>query len=169
MIEDGIPAFGLLVSAFLVLVPAGVGLFMIYRGLRHWNRARRLIATGERAVAVVLDNAVESHSHGRMSFLPVVTFRTQLGREVRTVIAEKRSNLSHVPGTQHTVAFDPEQPERAVPIDGQGAGMAGAVIVGAIFLLFAGVAFFMTSLIFLSPDSPVFDDGTFGDFPGTFP
>src|SRR5689334_1559575 len=119
MIDDALPVFAVLVSAFLVLLPAGAGLTMIIIGLRHWNRARRLTATGERALATVVDNQIVSHSQGRVSFLPVVTFRTQTGREIRTVLTDQRGNQSHLTGSQQTVAFDPEQPDRPVSTTGQ--------------------------------------------------
>ncbi|GIF14404.1 DUF3592 domain-containing protein [Actinoplanes teichomyceticus] len=157
MIEAGVPVFALLVAAFLVLVPAGVGITMIAAGLRRWNHVRRLTATGERATATVVDNQMEAHRHGLMRFLPVVTFVTRTGREIRTVLTDQSSNRSHLPGSQQTVAFDPERPDQAVSTTGQAPGTVSAVIMGAIFLLFAGVALFLTSLIFLSPGSPLTD------------
>src|SRR5690349_597782 len=143
MFGDGFPVFALLVSAFLVLMPAGVGLTMIAGGLRHWNRTRRLTDTGERALATVVDNQIESRRHGSMSFLPVVTFTTRSGREIRTILTSQSSNRSHLPGTQQTVAFDPEHPDRPVATTGEIPRTAGALIVGSVFLLFSGVALFL--------------------------
>lgn len=163
MIDDGFRVFALLVSALVVLIPAATGLTMIIRGLRHWNRARRLTDTGEQATATVVDNQLESHSHGSVAFRPIVTFTTRTGREVRTVLADQVSHRSHLPGSQQTVAFDPEQPDRAVSADGQTAGAARALIIGSIFLLFAGVALVLVTMTFLSPGSPLSPDSGFPD------
>ncbi len=165
MMEDEFPVVALVVSAFVVLVPAGVGLAMIIGGLRHWNRARRLTETGERALATVVDNQVESGSNGSMSFTPVVTFTTQTGREIRTVLAEQSSFRSHLAGSQQTVAFDPEHPDKAVATTGQTGGAARALVFGSIFLLFSGFALFLVSHFFLSTDGLLGPDTYFGDTP----
>lgn len=152
----------LVVSAFVVLVPAVAGLAMIAGGLRHWKRARRLTDTGERALATVVDNQIQSGSNGSMSFTPIVTFTTQTGRSVRTVLAEQSSFRSHVAGSQQTVAFDPEHPDRAVATTGQQGAAVRALIFGSVFLLFAGVALVLVTTIFLATDSPLGPDSYFG-------
>ncbi|BCY12692.1 DUF3592 domain-containing protein [Actinoplanes sp. L3-i22] len=162
MTDDGIPVFALLVSALVVLIPAIVGLLMIAAGLRRWSRARRLTADGERALATVVDNQVESRRNGAVAFLPVVAFTTRDGRAVRTVLDLQASNRSHLSGSQQTVIFDPAKPERAMALDGQHAGMAAALVIGSVFLLFAGVALFLVSMIFLAPDGPFSTDPFFG-------
>ncbi|MFI1988494.1 DUF3592 domain-containing protein [Actinoplanes sp. NPDC020271] len=154
MIDGEMTVFALVVSALVVLLPAAAGLAMIIGGLRHWNRVRRLTGTGEHAVATVVDNQVQSGSKGSLSFRPVVTFTTLTGREVRTVLTEQISFRSHLTGTQQTVAFDPEQPDRAVATTGQTGGAARALVFGSIFLLFAGFALYLVSSMLLPNGNP---------------
>ncbi|MFC3987498.1 DUF3592 domain-containing protein [Actinoplanes siamensis] len=151
MINGNFRMFALVVTGFLVLVPATAGLAVIISGLHCWFRAQRLARAGERAVATVVDNQVEPLSEGTTHFLPVVRFTTRTGREVRTVLTDQRGNRSHPAGAQHTVAFDPDRPDTAIATVGAGTGAVGAVILGAVLLLFAGGVLFMVNRFFPPP------------------
>ncbi|MBB2944567.1 hypothetical protein FB565_004296 [Actinoplanes lutulentus] len=129
------------VTAFLVGVPALVGIALIVAAVRRWLTLRALAASGRPATARVVDNQMESSSEGQMSFRPVVTFRTEAGQEVTTPLADLDGFRSHIVGTEIAVLYDPERPSEATPARGSNTRLIATVVFGVIFLVFAVCAY----------------------------
>ncbi|GAB2600878.1 hypothetical protein Aab01nite_64580 [Paractinoplanes abujensis] len=141
--------FEYFVTAFVVGAPAVFGLLAIVAGVRRRQRVRRLLEDGERITAVVDGNQRESHRRSADTFRPVVRFRTRDGREVRTALDGRSSDTSHLTEEPIEIAYDPADPERAVPV-GERDPLVGAVVVGLVFLAFSvGAYFFVTTAGFL--------------------
>ena len=143
MIEDG-DGFEL-VRWFLVLVPALVALVAIAAAARKGLRHRRVTAAGVTATAVVTGNQRQSHDAGRMSFRPVVTYRTTTGEEISTVLEDQPAHREHLPGTQYPIAYDPSDPHRPVVARSITVQLVVTLAVALIFLAFAALAYRLTS------------------------
>ncbi|MFI5935855.1 DUF3592 domain-containing protein [Actinoplanes sp. NPDC051494] len=159
-IGDG-GGFATLVSALVVGFPALVGLALVAFGIRTWLRTRTLATEGVQAIAVVVDNQHESRTDGEIIFRPVVQFRTMDGREITTALENAPSRRSHIAGRQVTVAYDPQNPERANGTGETGSRSGGgivAIIAGTVFIGFAIVAYLLVTAMtqassdFFGPD-----------------
>jgi uncharacterized protein DUF3592 len=152
MIDDGSRWFGLLVTAFVVLVPTAMGVGMIAAAVRRWRQARYLAQVGRRTKAVVVENQQRSGSEGRITFIPVVRFVTTAGQEIRTPVEDLGGYDSHLTGTEYEIVYDPDRPQTAmVPTGGTG-GVVGAVIFALVCFGFAAAALFMSGTFLLDTD-----------------
>ncbi|MEV6350569.1 DUF3592 domain-containing protein [Actinoplanes sp. NPDC051851] len=147
MVEDTgwLPLF---VRFFLVGMPALVGAGIIVASLRRWFRIRTLATSGQRTTATVVDNQMESSSEGRMRFLPVVTFHTAMGQEIKTALPDMMEFRSHVTGTTVEVIYDADSPSQAVAANRPTRGISVAIVFGLIFLAFAAFAYKLTGAMF---------------------
>lgn len=141
MLDDDLGWFPVAVTSLLVLVPAGVGITVIVTGVRRWLRIRRLLARGTPGTAVVIGNQQESASEGRIRFLPVVSFRTRSGQEVRTVLADLGGHRSHLDGTEHLIVYDPDDPQQVTVAGRRTGSLVGVFAIGLVFLAFAAFAY----------------------------
>jgi hypothetical protein len=135
------------VTAFVTGVPALVGAALMVVAVGRWRKLRALGASGQHATARVVDNQVESWSGGRMTFRPVVTFRTGAGREVTAVLADLGGYRSHVVGTEIDVRYDPQRPTEAAPARTGHAGLVIALLFGLVFLAFSVCAYQVADLV----------------------
>ncbi|GAB1691763.1 DUF3592 domain-containing protein [Krasilnikovia sp. M28-CT-15] len=147
--EVGAPdAFGwipVVVYLFMIGVPAIAGSAMITAGVRRILRVRRIADIGFDAEAVVVDNQQRSGQHGRITFRPVVTYRTRSGQDIKTVIDDAASNRSYLTDTRIQVRYDPDQPEQPVTAGrGPRTGIA-AIAFGGVFLGFAALVYVLLS------------------------
>ncbi len=139
----------------MVGIPVLFGCLAIVKGLRHGRRTEQLIATGQHATAVVVDNQEQRRSEGRTQYLPVVTFRTAVGSECRAVLEDEISYRSHLAQTPIAIIYDPADPTRITTAGkSPNAGRTGAVILGLVFIAFGVVAFLLTRSML-----PGIDDG----------
>ncbi|MCU7727291.1 DUF3592 domain-containing protein [Actinoplanes sp. KI2] len=143
MIDDD-QGFELLARLFLVIVPTLVALFATVAAARKWLRHRRLTAEGSRATAVVTGNQRESHDQGRLLFRPVVTYHTDTGREISTVLEELPHHREHLTGTEYPIAYDPSAPDRPIVARGITAELIALLAVALVFLAFAVLAYHFT-------------------------
>jgi len=141
---DGIIASAAVLVVLLTLLPLAVGIGLIVYGLSRGQKARQLERTGERVQGVVVDNQMESRTQGRITFRPIVRFRTLAGVET-TAVAEQPSFRSHVVGTSVPVVYDPADPSRASVL-GRGSGASGLVVMGVIVIVIGlcGAVFFLS-------------------------
>ncbi|BBH68356.1 hypothetical protein ACTI_50410 [Actinoplanes sp. OR16] len=130
-----------IVLALVVGIPALTGVALIVIAVRRWLALRALGTSGRQATARVVDNQMESRSEGRMSFRPIVTFRTDSGQEITTPLADLGGFRSHVVGTEIAVLYDPANPSAAAPVRGTRGRLAATVVFGVIFLAFAVCAY----------------------------
>ncbi|MFC3385494.1 DUF3592 domain-containing protein [Couchioplanes azureus] len=135
-----------LVAVLIVGIPALTGVGLLVAGARRWSRLRALAGSGQRTVARVVDNQLESWSDGRTSYRPVVTFRTGTGQEVRTVLGDLASFRSHLAGTEIEVFYDPANPSEAAPTRKGGQGVVLYLVFGVVFLVFALCAYQMADM-----------------------
>ncbi|MEU4558622.1 DUF3592 domain-containing protein [Actinoplanes sp. NPDC023936] len=133
------------VTAFLVGVPALVGLGLLAATARRWAKLRALTASGRPATARVVDNQLESRSNGRTTFRPVVTFRTESGQEVTTTLPDLDGFRSHLAGTEVAVRYDPQKPSDATPAQRNSGRLVVTMVFGVLFLVFAVCAYQMIS------------------------
>jgi hypothetical protein len=129
------------VMALLVGVPALTGVALIIAAARRWVRLRRLAAQGRQATARVVDNQLSSGSNGRVTFRPVVVFRTDSDQEVTAVLGDLNGFESHVVGTEIAVFYDARTPTEAVPVGRGHGGLIAAAVFGLIFVGFAVLAY----------------------------
>ncbi|MBL7252798.1 DUF3592 domain-containing protein [Paractinoplanes lichenicola] len=141
--------FEYFVVALVVGAPAVFGLLAIVLGVRRRQRVRRLLADGERITAVVDGNQRMSNPESGDTFRPVVRFRTREGREVRTALDGRASNVSHLTEEPIDIVYDPADPKRAMPVGERDGGMM-AVVAGLVFFAFSvGAYVFVTTAGFL--------------------
>jgi hypothetical protein len=159
VIEDGeLFAYG--VTAFVSLVPIAFGSFMIVSGVRKARRAARLQSIGARVTALVIDNQQESRSEGRTRFIPVVSFRTATGSQVRATLEDAIGYRSHLVETPIEVVYDPEDPSRVATVgETQTARVVLAAAFGTVFIGFGVVA-----LVLAGSMLAIFDAGGLFDF-----
>ena len=129
---DGIIPSAAVLVGLLTLLPLALGIGLIVYGISRGQKARQLERTGERVQGVVVDNQMESRAQGRVTFRPVVRFRTTAGVET-TAVAEQPSYRSHVVGTSVPVVYYPADPSRASLI-GRGSGATGLIAMGVIVI-----------------------------------
>jgi hypothetical protein len=152
MIDDGSRWFGLLVTAFVVLIPTAMGVALVVAAIRRWLRARHLVGVGQKAMAVVIENQQRSGSEGQLTFLPVVRFITTTGQEIRTVLDDLASNESHLTGTEYEIVYDPGNPKTAMrPARGTGS-LIGAIIFALLLFAVAGFVLRVTAPFLLGED-----------------
>jgi len=126
--------FAVVAPLFIAAIPVLVGTAIAVAGLVRVGRERRLREAGIPVTGVIVDNQMESGTSGRVSFAPVVSFRTADGREIKAV-ASQRSGRSYLTGTPVELRYDPDRPDRVL-VDAPGAGARTAVAVGAAFAVF---------------------------------
>jgi hypothetical protein len=140
---DGMFASAGVLVALITLVLLALGIGLVVHGVAKGRRARQHEQGGERVQGVVVDNQVESRTQGRITFRPVVRFRTLAGVET-IAVTEQPSFRSHVVGTAVPVVYDPADPSRASVV-GRSSGATGLVVVGVLVIVFSvcGAAFFV--------------------------
>ncbi|WP_412746644.1 DUF3592 domain-containing protein [Krasilnikovia sp. MM14-A1004] len=147
--EVGLPDSMGWVPAVLYLVmigiPALAGCVMITAGVRGILRNRRIADIGYDADAVVVDNQQRSAGDGRISFRPVVTYRTRSGQEIKAVIDDAVSNRSYLTDTRLQVRYDPDQPDQPVTAGRGPRTSITTIVFGFVFLGFAALVYQMLS------------------------
>jgi hypothetical protein len=140
---DGTVASAGVVVGLITLVPLGFGIGLVGYGIVKGRRARQLEQGGERVHGLVVDNQMESRTQGRITFRPVVRFRTLAGVDI-TAVTEQPSYRSHVVGTTVPVVYNPASPSRASVV-GRSSGATGLIVVGVLVIAFSvcGAAFFL--------------------------
>jgi hypothetical protein len=126
------------VFAFVVAVPALIGVAFVVLGVRRISKRREMLAVAVPATATVVENQVVSHTEGRVGFRPVVTFHTREGREVKAIVQQEAS-ASYIAGTSLPVLYDPAQPDSVI-VPGRPVGAVVAIVFGGIFIGFAVLA-----------------------------
>ncbi|MEV6601459.1 DUF3592 domain-containing protein [Actinoplanes sp. NPDC051346] len=136
-----------LVAVLIVGIPALIGVGLLVAGARRWSQLRALAGSGRRATARVVDNQLQSWSDGRTSYRPVVTFRTDMGQDVTTVLEDLGSFRSHLSGAEIEVFYDPANPAQAAPTRKAGRGVVVCVVFGVIFLAFSLCAYQLADVV----------------------
>ncbi|GIF52097.1 uncharacterized protein DUF3592 [Asanoa ferruginea] len=155
------------VTAFVVGVPALVGAGLIVATARRWHKLRTLAASGQRVTAQVVDNQLESWSHGRTRFRPVVRFQPSSGQAVTTVLADLSGFRSHLVGSSIEVLYDPRNPTDATSVRAGGWTLVIPLVFGLIFLAFAFCAYQIADPVLgVFRDVGVFDPGGPGGIQG---
>ncbi|GIF63297.1 hypothetical protein Ais01nite_13320 [Asanoa ishikariensis] len=159
-----------LVTAFVVGVPALVGIGLIVTTALRWNKLRTLAGSGQRVTAQVVDNQLESWSGGRTRFRPVVRFQPGAGPEVTTVLTDLVGFRSHVVGTKIEVLYDPQNPTKAAPVRAGGWTLMIPLAFGLMFLVFGFCAYQIAdSVLGVFHDVGFLDPGGPGGFSGPDP
>lgn len=153
MLED-LTWLSSVVTVLVVGVPALAGVSMIFFAVRRWLRVRELTASGRPATARIVDNQVESGANGRMSFRPVVEFRTESGQQVTAVVGDLTGFRSHLVGTEIAVFYDAQTPTDVTPATKATAGLVGAMVFGLAFLGFSWLAHELTGEFFGNVGGP---------------
>lgn len=160
-------AFSFVPLVFLLVVAAGVAIAgtVLVRGLRHRQLRRRLLSSGTRTSATVVDNEMTSYGGrgsggGSMSFRPVVRYRTLDGRELTRPVGIG-AHRSWGRGTEVEVVYDSADPSRVALVDDRGslASIVGPVLV---LLFFLGFVFFVLQMFELV-EWPFGDTGDIGE------
>lgn len=127
----GFQDFALVLPAMMLLL-GGTFAVMGIRYLVNWiGILRRFRVT---CLGLVTDTRVQSRGSGTDSTLveyPVLTFRTEDGREVQTLASNYSSVVRHEPGQQVKVTYDP-----ANPLEAYTGGKAASWVVPVFALVF---------------------------------
>lgn len=160
-------AFTLVPFAFLLVVAAGMAVAgtIVIRALRHGQLRRRLLSSGTRTSATVVDNEMTSYGGrgsggGSMSFRPVVRYRTLDGRELTRPVGIGAPR-SWGRGTEVEVVYDAADPSRVALVDDRGS-LASIVVPVLVLLFFLGFAFFVLQ-VFGPLEWPFGDSGDTGE------
>lgn len=141
-------AFSLVPWVFLLVVAAGMAIAgtVLVRGLRNRQLRRRLLSSGTRTSATVVDNEMSSYGgrDGGMSFRPVVRYRTLDGRELTRPVGIG-AHRSWGRGTEVEVVYDSAEPSRVALVDDRG-GLASIVVPVLVLLFFLGFVFFVLQM-----------------------
>ncbi len=157
-------AFSLVPLVFLLVVAAGVAITgtVLIRGLRHRQLRQRLLSSGTRTSATVIDNEMSSYGgrDGGMSFRPVVRYRTLDGRELTRPVGIG-AHRSWGRGTEVEVVYDSADPSRVALVDDRGS-LASIVAPVLVLLFFVGFVFFVLQMFELV-EWPFGDNADTGD------
>lgn len=157
-------AFSLVPLVFLLVVAAGVAIAgtVLVRGLRHRQLRRRLLSSGTRTRATVVDNEMSSYGgrDGGMSFRPVVRYRILDGRELTRPVGIG-AHRSWGRGTEVEVVYDSADPSRVALVEDRG-GLASIVVPVLVLLFFLGFVFFVLQMFDLV-EWPFGDTGDTGE------
>lgn len=124
------------VAVLVVGFPVLLGFGSIYAGFTRWWQAKQLASSRRRATAVVVGSGADGDG-----FLPVVSFTTEGGREVRTIVKDMRSQRTYPAGTQLPIAYDPADPRRALSLSSRMGGLVFSLLLAVVFFGFAVVAY----------------------------
>jgi hypothetical protein len=127
------------------LLPLAVGLAIVISAVVRLRRNRRLRTVGIPVTATVVDNQVISGTEGRVSFAPVLTYRTREGREIKTA-GSNRSHKSYIAGSAIEIQYDPDRPDRVL-VPGESAVPYLALVLGLVFVLFGTVVIVVTGVM----------------------
>lgn len=118
------------------MLPFLLGIVFLALAVRARRSESELRSSGVLVTGTVVDNQHESRAQGAVHYRPVVEFRTQANKKVRTV-GDTPLRRAHLVGAKVEVRYDPKDPKRVLVGSGAARQYTVAAVVFFVFGSFA--------------------------------